>query len=96
MLHTPLTELRRLAPRPTTHARLVEFFARRGLPRRITVFGNFERGEVKQPSERFVKLWAEAVGATVDAVWAALRKTQRQRASSTGPFRYRKSIGRSE
>lgn len=56
------------------------------------MFGNFERGEVKQPSERFVKLWAEAVGATVDAVWIALRKTQRQRANSTGPFRYRKSI----
>lgn len=91
MLHTPLTELRRTAPRPTTHARLVEFFARKGLPRRITVFGNFERGEVKQPSERFVRLWAEAVGSDVDAVMDALRKTQRHRANQTGPFRYRKA-----
>lgn len=94
MLNTPLTELRRLAPRPTTHARLVEFFARRGLPRRITVFGNFERGEVKNPSERFVKLWAEAVGSSAEAVMEALRRTQRMRTNGTGPFRNRKSIGR--
>lgn len=83
-----------MAPRPTTHARLVEFFARRGLPRRITVFGNFERGEVKKPSERFVKLWADAVGSDPETVLEALLRTQRMRANGTGPFRHRKSIGR--
>ena len=58
------------------------------------MFGNFERGEVKKPSERFVKLWADAVGSDPETVLEALRRTQRMRANGTGPFRHRKSIGR--
>lgn len=86
MLHTPLSELRRSAPRPLTHAKVQAFFAKHGLVRKIGIFGAFERGQIKNPPARFVELWAKAVGSDINAVTMALRKTQRQRENSTGPF----------
>lgn len=83
VLNTPLTELR---PRRMTHAALVEYFRKRKYPRTITVFGNFERGEVKTPSGRFVELWAAACGTDPKTVLAAHAKTLRMRARKTGPF----------
>ena len=94
MLNTPLTDLRRRAPRLMTYANLVVYFERRGLPRTIGVFGNFERGEIKTPSERFLQLWAAAVGADGEAVRDALARTRRQRARQTGPFAHRKRPAR--
>lgn len=94
MLNTPLTDLRRRAPRLLTHAALVAYFARRGLERKIGIFGAFERGQIKNPPARFVQLWAEAVGADVETVRAALAKTQRQRKRGTGPFRPAPSVPR--
>ena len=83
MLNTPLSDL---CPRRVTHAALVAFFKKRGYPRTIGVFGNFVRGEIKEPSERFLELWAEAVGVDVPTVVSALRRTQRMRSQRTGPF----------
>lgn len=92
MLNTPLSELRRLAPKALTHASLVAFFERRGYPRKIGLFGAFERGQIKNPPERFVRIWAEAVGSDVETVMNALRQTHRQREKQTGPFARRKSF----
>ena len=86
MLNTPLSDLR---PRRVTHAALVAFFKKRGLPRTIGVFGNFDRGEIKEPSERFLELWAEACGVDVPMVLTALRRTQRMRLRRAGPFALR-------
>jgi len=86
VLNTPLSELRRRAPKPLTHAALVAYFDRRGLPRKIGIFGAFERGQIKNPPARFVQLWAAAVGSDVEAVLEALRRTQRMRERGTGPF----------
>jgi hypothetical protein len=94
VLNTPLTDLRRRAPRLLTHAALVAYFAKRGLIRKIGIFGAFERGQIKAPPERFVQLWAAAVGASVEDVRAALAKTQRQRARQTGPFVLKESVRR--
>lgn len=92
VLHTALSEIRRRSPRPMTHAALVAYFERRGLPRKIGIFGAFERGQIKTPPERFIQLWAAAVGASVDDVRAALAKTQRQRERGTGPFARARSL----
>lgn len=91
MLNTPLSELR---PRRVTHAALVAFFKKRGYPRTIGVFGNFDRGEIQEPSERFLQLWAEAVGVDIPTVVSALRRTQRMRSRGTGPFAARKGSTR--
>lgn len=91
MLNTPLSELR---PRRVTHAALVAFFKKRGFPRTIGVFGNFDRGEISEPSERFLALWAEAVGVDVPTVVSALRRTQQLRARKAGPFAARKASAR--
>lgn len=91
MLNTPLSDL---CPRRVTHAALAAFFKKRGYPRTITVFGNFVRGEIKNPSERFLALWAEAVGADVPTVVSALRRTQQMRSRKTGPFAARKGSAR--
>lgn len=91
MLNTPLTELR---PRRMTHAALVEYFAKHGLPRKIGSFGAFERGQIKSPPEAFVRLWAAAVGSTVAEVRDALLRTQRMRSRGTGPFKPSRRVPR--
>lgn len=69
-----------------TYAALVEYFARHGLPRKISAFGNFERGEVKTPSAEFVELWAKACGRKPAEVRLAHLKTRRLRSRGAGPF----------
>ena len=87
MRNTPHNELRRRAPKHLTHSALVAFFAKHGLPRKAGLFSAFELGIIKNPPERFLELWARAVGSDVETVLAALRKTQNQRKQKTGPFR---------
>lgn len=86
VLNTPLTRLRKDAPGGITLARVEAFFKRRRFPRGRTTISEFERGTFKEPPERFVELYAEAIGSTVSRVSDALARTQRQRASGTGPF----------
>lgn len=88
MHNTPLTKLRRAAPGSLTLEDLRRFFARRRYPRALPTLSSFERGVYKAPPQRFIELWAEAVGLKdhVDVVIAALRETQRLRARAAGPF----------
>lgn len=92
VLNTPLSQLRRRAPRLMTHAALVTYFGKRGLVRKIGIFGAFERGQIKRPPDRFIRLWAAAVGVPVDEVRRALKLTQAQRKRGTGPFASRTSV----
>lgn len=86
MLNTPLTRLRKNAPGGITIAKVEAFFKRRRFPRRRTTISEFERGTFKEPPERFVELYAAAIGATIAEVRAALARTQRLRARGSGPF----------
>lgn len=92
MLNTELTKLRKRAAGSLTLADVAAFFARRRYPRRLSTISEFERGRFKDPPARFIALYAEAVGVTVQQVEDALRSAQRSRArsggkKSTGPDR---------
>lgn len=76
MLHTPLTLLRKAAPGSLTALDVVRHFARRNFPRTNKAIGAFERGTIKNPPERFVELYAEAIGVSVDVVHRAHRATR--------------------
>lgn len=88
MHNTPLTKLRRAAPGSLTLADLRSFFARRRYPRALPTLSSFERGVYKAPPQRFIELWAEAVGLKdqVERVVAALQATHRMRKRAAGPF----------
>lgn len=78
MLHTPLTKLRKAAPGSLTVRDLARHFARRRFPRTNNAIGAFERGLVKNPPDQFVRLYAEAIGAPIEAVKKAHRSTLRE------------------
>lgn len=85
-MRTPLTMLRKAAPGSITLSDISKFFEKRRYPRKTVSIGAFERGQIKEPPQRFIELWAEAVGQDVATVVAALRKTQRARETKSGPF----------
>lgn len=90
-MRTPLTVLRKAAPGSLTLSDISKFFEKRRFPRTRISIGAFERGQIKEPPQRFIELWAEAVGQDVATVVAALRKTQRARETQSGPFAKRKA-----
>jgi hypothetical protein len=86
MLLTPLAKLRKAAPGSLTAAKIVELMKRRGLQRSVPMVTAFERGQIKEPDERFVELYAEIIGQPLRVVREDLLRTQRMRARGTGPF----------
>ena len=86
MLSTPLTRLRKEAPGSLTAASISAYFSKRHYPRDVNTIGDFERGKYLVPPDRFVELYAEAIGQSVKKVRAALALTQRMRAKKSGPF----------
>lgn len=85
MLNSPLTKLRKAAPGSLVVNDLVERFKRRRYPRTDAAIGAFERGFVRAPEERFFKVYAAAIGATVQAVKRAHRATLRWRQRQDPP-----------
>ena len=86
MLMTPLTRMRKAAPGSLTAASIAAYFRRKSFPRDVRTIGDFERGRYLKPPERFIELYAEAIGAPVARVRAALARTQKMRAEKSGPF----------
>jgi len=86
MLNTPLTQLRKAAPGSLTLAKLERILRQKGLPRALGSIGAFERGQYKNPPDAFLLVYAEAIGQSIHTVRRALRLTQRQRESRSGPF----------
>ena len=72
---TPLRRMRKDAPGSITLEQLVAVFERKRYPRSLAALSAFERGEVREPEDRFLKIWADAVGASVESVRKALRRT---------------------
>jgi hypothetical protein len=87
VLMTPVTRLRKDAPGSLTAARVAAHFKRRGYARAAGTITAFERAQIKSPPERFVELYAEAVGRTTGEVLAAHAATVRMRERKSGPFR---------
>ncbi len=86
MLNAPLTKLRKDAPGSITAADVAAYFKRRRFPRDIRTIGAFERGLIQNPPNRFVELYAEAIGQPIEVVRIALRRTLRMRERRSGPF----------
>ncbi|HKQ59274.1 MAG TPA: hypothetical protein VJY35_15535 [Candidatus Eisenbacteria bacterium] len=78
MLNTPLTQLRRSSPLGFVRVKdVAEYFAKRRHPRTEQLIGDFERGKVLKPTDRFLELYAQAIGTTVEAVQKAHKATLR-------------------
>lgn len=75
---TPLTKLRKGAPGSLTLDDVASFFARKRYPRHRTTISAFEHGRFATPDERFLKVYAQALGCSVADVRKALRATQRK------------------
>jgi hypothetical protein len=86
MLNTPLTKLRKDAPGSLTAAKVAAYLKRRRFPRDARTVGAFERGQFKNPPERFLQLYAEAIEQPIDVVREALTRTLRMRERAAGPF----------
>jgi len=86
MLLTPLRQLRKDAPGSLTGAKMAVLLQKRGLKRIGPTVNAFERGQLKEPNERFVELYAEIIGQTVETVRNALKRTLKMRESGSGPF----------
>lgn len=86
MLMTPLTRLRKAAPGSLTAASIAAFFRKKSFPRDVRTIGDFERGRYLKPPDRFIELYAEAIGVPVSRVRTALRRTQKMREEKSGPF----------
>ena len=87
MLMTPVTRLRKDAPGSLTAAGVAAFMTKRKLPRKTGTVTAFERGQIRIVPERFVELYAEAIGSTTAKVLAAHAATLRLRDRKGGPFR---------
>ena len=85
MLKTPLTKLRKAAPGSLTAKDVARHFVRKQYPRTEQSIGDFERGKVLRPAERFFALYAEAIGATIQAVKRAQRATLREKQREDPP-----------
>jgi len=77
MFNTALTKLRKAAPGSITLEVMVLHFKARRYPRSKSVLGQFERGGLLNPEERFFEVWSEKVGTTPEAVKAAHRNVLR-------------------
>lgn len=86
MLNTPLTKLRKEAPGSITAAKVAAYFKRKRFPRARCTISVFEAGAFRNPTDRFVTLYAEAIGQTLAQVSHALMRTQRMRERREGPF----------
>lgn len=78
MLNTPLTKLRKAAPGSLTAQKIEAFMRKKRFPRSFQTILNFERGQYKEPSPRFLELYAEAISQPLESVEDALRRTRRQ------------------
>ena len=86
MLNTPVTKLRKAAPGSLTAAELAAYFKRKRYPRTRTAITAFELGVTQSAPERFLELYAEAVGQPVEVVTEAHHRTVRMRERRSGPF----------
>lgn len=96
---TRLAELRKAAPGSLTGAKLAEFFRKKRCPRSLKTILNFERGQYAEPTDRFLEVYAEAIGQPVAVVRRAFEQVRRSRRAGTGPFgnsMVSLSIGRSK
>ena len=86
MLNTPVTKLRKDAPGSLTAAKLAAYFKRKRYPRTRAAVTAFELGATQTPPERFLELYAEAVGEPIEVVREAHQRTVRMRERRSGPF----------
>ena len=86
VLNTPLTKLRKDAPGSLTAAKIAAYFKRKRYPRDARTIGDFERAQYQAPPERFLELYAECVGQSVEMVRAAYARTRQMRERRVGPF----------
>jgi hypothetical protein len=75
---TPLTKLRKGAPGSLTLDDVAAFFAKKRHPRHRTTISAFEHGRIATPDDRFLEVYAKALGCTVADVERALRATLRK------------------
>ena len=79
-------KLRKDAPGSITAAKVAAYFKRKRFPRARNTISVFEAGTFRNPPDRFVALYAEAIGQSLAQVRQALTRTQRMRERGEGPF----------
>jgi hypothetical protein len=75
MLNSPLTRLRKESPGSITLHKLERFFTKKGFPRGNKAINAFELGRVKEPDDRFFRVYAECLGIGEEIVRDAHRRT---------------------